>query len=554
MKLAIACFVVGLISAANSQSHVRQLTSGSVIELPVAPKQPQEFRLALLAGESAQIEVLQIGADVVIDLLGPNGLLIDSFDGPTGRNGVEQVAFTAKTAGDYLFRVRAFDDSEPEGKFRLTVRNVRTASETKRLLAERVRLRLQAAQWLKPLTRRLTVSSAGIGLTEADNLRQVAAKVSVVGLGEATHGSREFNDARLAITKELVRRCGFRLIAVEWSASRARELEPYANGQPIAAARLRSHLESIWIGPRIRHRLYAWARFWNQAHPKDRVTVIGVDAGDNEPARTRLFAFLREAYRTQSAWTMLEQELKEADAQTPVFGDTGVSALSRSALMEIQVRLSADSPMLERRFGMQWVAGARDAVTLLFEFADFNAGRNALGQSRDWYMAMRILRGLKGAKAVYWAHNAHVATTKSSFKTTGRLLREALGDKYCAIGATCGTGSFVAQIPNDLKDRLAVSSFLPFGGEAIEDVLSLVRQGEFLSLWRGAQRPKNAASFLTDPQLMHWIGGLFTPGSPPSTQYRPFRLTTDFDGIVYIPRVSAEDMLSSRPLVPARKR
>jgi hypothetical protein len=53
---------------------------------------------------------------------------------------------------------------------------------------------------------------------------------------------------------------------------------------------------------------------------------------------------------------------------------------------------------------------------------------------------------------------------------------------------------------------------------------------------------------------MHWIGGLYTPGSLSSAAFRNFDLLRDFDGVVYLPRVTAEDIPTERPLIPARKR
>ena len=53
---------------------------------------------------------------------------------------------------------------------------------------------------------------------------------------------------------------------------------------------------------------------------------------------------------------------------------------------------------------------------------------------------------------------------------------------------------------------------------------------------------------------MHWVGALFTPGSAPSESFRRFNLLKDFDGVVYFPRVTADEAPTDRPLIPARKR
>jgi hypothetical protein len=51
---------------------------------------------------------------------------------------------------------------------------------------------------------------------------------------------------------------------------------------------------------------------------------------------------------------------------------------------------------------------------------------------------------------------------------------------------------------------------------------------------------------------MHWVGGLFRPGTDPAEAFRAFRLINDFDGVVFIPRVTADEVPRDRPLIPAR--
>jgi erythromycin esterase-like protein len=127
------------------------------------------------------------------------------------------------------------------------------------------------------------------------------------------------------------------------------------------------------------------------------------------------------------SWKAAEAELAAADEQTSVFGDSGVNASTKRFLLEVNAMLDADAGVLRGRHGEQFNA-ARDAARILLEFADFNSnGEGAtINHSRDWYMANRILRSLEGvamAKAVYWAHNSHVAHPKGSTNSAGGLLR-----------------------------------------------------------------------------------------------------------------------------------
>lgn len=181
-------------------------------------------------------------------------------------------------------------------------------------------------------------------------------------------------------------------------------------------------------------------------------------------------------------------------------------------------------------------------------------------------MAARILQALQekgaSAKVVYWAHNAHVAHPPKSERTAGALLRSALGCEYAALATTFNEGAFVAQIPNDPEDRLAVSALPPAPDESIESVLRELRSDGTLAGWACAPAPmgkttiRDVPEWLGSAHPMHWIGGLYKPDGTiyAATAFRSFNLLQDFDGIIYLPRVTAEDIPADRPLIPPRKR
>jgi erythromycin esterase-like protein len=222
-----------------------------------------------------------------------------------------------------------------------------------------------------------------------------------------------------------------------------------------------------------------------------------------------------------------------------------------------------DAPILKRRFGALAFDSALEAAQTLLEFADFNSGSaGVVNHSRDWYMAARVLRALEeqgaSTKAVYWAHNAHVAHPPGSNRTTGALLRSTLGCQYAALALTFGEGAFVAQLPNDLEDRLVVSTLPPAPDESIESVLRELYSDSTLATWSCVTQANSIGpsvpEWLKRPHPMHWVGGVYTPGSVRSAAFRNFHLLPDFDGIAFLPRVTAEDIPTNRPLIPARKR
>src|SRR4051794_8768366 len=282
---------------------------------------PDDYDIQLRRGESANVAVHQHGLDVVVELHSPRGTLLDVVDGPTGREGDEHVEIIAVESGRYRIHVRPFDANETSGSYAVEVVARRNAAATRALLQTRRNARDLASAWLRERSAPLT----GENLAPFDDL---AARARVVALGEATHGSREFADARLALTLRLIERHGFRVVAVEASASRLAALASYVNGDAPTAS---SFTETIWIGRRSRRELIERLRAWNLAHPNDRVRLIGVDASDNVLSRETLHGFLQQAYGDDLLvrWRDAEKELTAADEQTAVFGDSNVKPETR---------------------------------------------------------------------------------------------------------------------------------------------------------------------------------------------------------------------------------
>lgn len=534
------------------------LPRGRPVEFEMSGGGVREFSLALRAGESADIVAEQQGIDVAVDLLGPDGALLDTIDSPNGRQGPEPVSVFAPRGGAYRIRLRPLGANDPRGRIAVRIAAFRGAAATRRLLAGRQAARSAAARWLARQDSPLPADGRIAPEAPLPAFDSLAAEAAVIGLGEASHGSRELNDVRLSLVERLVERHGFRLIALEDSASRWRTLEAYVAGRTATPA---ASLEWGWIGRRLRRALLDWVRQWNLAHPGDRVRIVGVDAQDNAADRARLEAFLGRAYgeTATAAWPAPGAELAAADARSAVFADSSTSAPLRRFLQEIVAQLATDAPLLRARLGEADYRVAMESAVNLAAFADFNSNEGAIRHSRDWHMAAAILRAVDETpghpKAIYWAHNAHVSAAATRWGPTGALLRQLLGCRYRAVAGTFGAGGLVAQVPSDPAAPLAVTELAAAGpgDDTLEMMLADVRPGAHLSAWTCGAGAANgdAPAWLNVERRLRWIGGIYAPGSPPSASYQPYRLLAAFDAIAYFPTVSAEPFPDGRPFVPA---
>jgi erythromycin esterase len=546
---------------ASSQSP-RRVGQGFVLDTTIAPSAVHDFALTLSAGESANLAVTQMGVDLVVEVHAPNDS-VSTFDSPNGRNGDEPVEIIAAVPGTYRVQVRPYDGREPAGRYRFQVTAWRSAAATREMLHGRELARDSATRWLAsrsaPIPPNAIVSARGA----LPPLDAVASRARVIGIGEANHGSREFGDLRLSLTRRLIERNGFRVVAIEASSSRLDLLNHFVAGEAVSPSTVTEAIERGWISRRPLRAIVTWLRQWNSAHSSDRVQLVGVDPQDNQIATDTLRGFLARAYGTDLITRLAPTfgELAAADSQYLVFGDSDVDSSARRAILEVVALLDLDSPTLTQKFGAAAVERSREAARQMAELADLNSGDNRLlGHSRDWYMATRVLAAIErqgpGAKAVFWAHNAHVGIRgeNPAGKSSGAWLREALGCRYAPIGVAFGQGSFVAQVPNDLADRLAVSTLPLSPAESIDGVLAAVNPSGTIVGWPCSVDSSAIPGWLRAAHPMHWVGGLYAPGTSPSEAFRPYNLLRDFDGVIYVGKVTADELPTDRPLVPARKR
>ena len=551
MRRDILTAAIGMLAAPALAQAPLPLRVGAAVERPLAPGGVEEASVRLRAGESADAVVRQQGIDVVVELRAPGGRLLATIDSPNGRQGDEPVPILAETGGVYRLTIRPIAANEPAGRISIELLALRDRAATRAAAEARRRARDAAAAWLAGRSAVIPGSGTFAEDTDLAPFDRIASEAQIVGLGEATHGSRELNDARLSLVKRLVERHGYRLIALEDSAARWRALAPYVAGE---SASPESALEWGWIGRRARRALLDWVRARNLAHPDDRVRIVGVDPQDANGAYAPIGDFLGRAYGEPAgaAWAPWAAELAAADRQTLVFGNSDTSPGLRQASLELLARIEGDAPLLRRRFPAAEVDTMLAAARDIAQFVDFNAGTGWLAHNRDWYMAANLIAEIDRAggrvKAIYWGHNAHVSAAGNS---AGGRLRGALGCFYRAVATSFGEGGFIAQLPNDAEDRLVASTLQAGTGESIEALFAGPQAR--LAAWSCAAGDADMPEWLREPRRLRWIGGLYTPGSPPENGYRLFRLTQAFDGIVYLPRVGPEEIPTDRPIIPARR-
>lgn len=120
---------------------VAVLEPGQIIARELSRGQKDSHELTLAEGQYASLIVEQRGIDVVVQLEGPGGKVIASFDVEYRSQGEEKVEVVAEAAGSYRLSVRASSKSAPTGQYEIRVVEIRQATQKDRLMHEARKLK-----------------------------------------------------------------------------------------------------------------------------------------------------------------------------------------------------------------------------------------------------------------------------------------------------------------------------------------------------------------------------------------------------------------------------
>lgn len=255
--------------------------------------------------------------------------------------------------------------------------------------------------------------------------RQIGSAHNIIGLGESTHGTREFTTVRTEIVKELVRKHHFRVFILEADFIPCAKINDYIQkGKGEAEALLKDVLLWPWIHEDFLDLIH-WMREYNITNPSEQLSFLGMDTQLSKLYATR--DSIRKNYPAQS-----QTIFKILDAASrPKAKIKKLRKLSKKLLLQTE----------EVDLQLQYYILCRINRLAKGAYRDLDA--------RDHNMAQMVqsIRKKYGKRAIIWSHNAHLRKTKSSLfaaRPVGGYLDRLFKKDYAAIAFDCKKGHFRA--------------------------------------------------------------------------------------------------------------
>jgi protein-L-isoaspartate(D-aspartate) O-methyltransferase len=395
-------------------------------------------------------------------------------------------------------------------------------------------------------------------LNELAGLAERFAHKRVVLLGEATHGTAEFYDARAAITTMLIAKHGFNIVAFEADWPDAAIYDAYVRG------RKRPRLPKT---PFTRFPAWMWrnaevAAFLNRlkahnaqiADPERKCGFYGLDVYSLSASIEAVLTYLdrvdpeaarvaRERYGCLAPWR-----------SDPV--RYGRMALSRGyAVCEQPVTIALLDLLRKRldylfRDGESFFDAEQNArvVSAAEEYYRVMYYGDAVSWNlRDQHMFDTLERLLAhrgpDSKAVVWAHNSHIGNAEFTEMgqvrgehNVGQLTRNRFGDNAALLGFGTDRGTVAAA--SDWNGPMEIKRVRPARDDSYEARSRDAGLDAFF-LETGPGQKEHIRSELAEPLLERAIGVIYRPETELLSHYFQAELSRQFDAWIWFTETEA---------------
>ncbi len=391
----------------------------------------------------------------------------------------------------------------------------------------------------------------------------------VILLGEASHGTSEFYRARAAITRRLIERHGFSIVAVEadWPDAAAINHDIRQDSRHSARASPFTRFPSwMWRNTDMDD----FVRFLRQHNasksPGDGVGFYGLDLYSMNASIAAVLNYLarvdpRAAEAARARYACLSPWSQEPAAY-------GRAALSEGyALCEQPVtRILAD--LLEKelnyipRDGDQFFDATQNARLVANAERYYRVmyyGSQASWNLRDQHMFDTLKNIMDHAgpkkKAVVWAHNSHIGDARFTDMgqergqlNIGQLSRQKYGNDAALIGFGTHTGQVAAASEWDAP--MEIKTVRPSRPDSYEALCHKVGQERCLFDLRD-QKHADLRRALAEPRLERYIGVIYRPETERWSHYSYATLAEQYDAFVWFDKTTAVTPLPM-PAHPAK--
>lgn len=386
----------------------------------------------------------------------------------------------------------------------------------------------------------------------------------VVLLGEASHGTSEFYHARAAITRRLIERHGFTMVAVEADWPDAAAIDRHVRHlqhEPMRTPPFTRFPTWMWRNRDVDAFVNFLRRHNGERPQAERTGFYGLDLYNMTASIAAVLAYLDSVDPEAAAIARRRYGCLEPFSREPAA--YGREALTKGYAMCEEPVMQSLMDMLRKQLDYVRHDGDRffDATQNARLIADAERyyrimyyGAHHSWNLRDNHMFDTLQRlmawGGKDSKVVVWAHNSHIGDARYTDMGTergelnlGQLCRQAYGGDAALIGF--GTHSGTVAAASDWDAPMEIKSVRPSRPDSYEALCHQVGEERFLLDLR-PDRNTDLRQALSARRLERYIGVIYRPETERWSHYSYSSLPDQYDGFVWFDQTTAVVPLPTR--------
>ena len=256
--------------------------------------------------------------------------------------------------------------------------------------------------------------------------------VSVLAIGEAVHGGREFQALKLSVLREMVEKQGYTAFALEADYSECADINRYLQSGEGKPEELVQKFSFPIYHTKEMAELLGWIQDWNRTAPEEKkVRFYGFDMQNPETG----YAFLKQYSIAHGLTTEAEFDAVLKNILTPPYSLSPESAGQAIVFLDGLRAKAGDADMRDadaRDFRME-LTTVRQAMESWTSTEESNTLRD-----RDMAENVEAIRKIEAeigsGKIVISAHDGHIERVNPIYTSMGVLLAQNFGNDYYAIG------------------------------------------------------------------------------------------------------------------------
>lgn len=394
-------------------------------------------------------------------------------------------------------------------------------------------------------------------LDDSKSIIKLIGDRSPVLIGDSTHGTYEFYQQRINISKQLIQKKNFKLVVLEGDLYNIYTLNLYIHSM-ISISALQAldvaDAQGAWLWNNLPMlNFIQWLKNYNQQLPKTepKVSLFGMDIYNFARSKEGVISYLQRfslqagqrARQRYHCFERFENDLHrygKAVAQEPWLSCEIEAVEQYNDFSACRIPCPEHFPVIDREAFFYAKQNARVVKNAEKNFRTLYLTGNDVESwnQRDRHMMesfLAVSEHLHQPKTIIWAHSSHLGDARATEMAAkanlnlGQLMRQHFKQKMFSIGMLTYSGEVTASDnggqPAEIKTLLAAHSE---SNEALFHRLGI--QHFMLDL----HQSQELAQLMNKPRLQRHVGVVYRPQEKLNVHYTYTHLSDQFDAVIYI--------------------